>query len=455
MFFFYVGHFEGVFLCCLVETVRRLHQLNIFRLNLHYYFFDYFDITNYTPFSKDQYSHALSICFLFPPLASVPQMPHHQRSSKMPNADTAPDTPPRMWICAKCSYAYNPIWVDICDICESNRGPAAIINTAIAVSGKDDKIVPAKMAAVRAAALAMNNVDDKSSVTISKNGAVKFSASKSTHDFDEVAAIVDVPMASFEQDLEDDVMFVGDTTPDIGGIDTTATDWTCKKCTLVNSVHNKVCIVCGGSKLKSISSVEDMTLRKGEFWSCAQCTLKNSLSTNTCIACKTTRQVPIISGQQTNFRPYTSTPVTKQATPTAAPYHHNRHVTAGGASAVSTSSSAQGTGSTGGVGGHSSGGLAPPVHRVCRSPSPNKPASGAIPKVKLIYYIYDTMIRYSVARTCMCVTLIHNHLKLRDFFVFAETQHWRSYCGPLGKRIQSPQYTCSGGEDMALPGVHV
>lgn len=171
-------------------------------------------------------------------------------------------------------------------------------------------------------------------------------------------------MASFEQDLEDDVTFVSDATAtDI------IQDWTCKKCTLVNSMQNKVCVVCGGSKLKSISSVEDMTLRKGEFWSCAQCTLKNSLSTNTCVACKTVRQIPVISGQQSNFRPYTATPASKSA---AAPYHHNRHT------AVSSSGVAPTQGQTSGAS------LAPPVHRVCRSPSPNKQASGAIPKVSYL-----------------------------------------------------------------------
>lgn len=150
-------------------------------------------------------------------------------------------------------------------------------------------------------------------------------------------------------------------------------EWTCKKCTLVNSVLNKVCIVCGGSKLKSISAVEDMTLRKGEFWTCAQCTLKNSLSITTCSACKATRQIPVISGQQTNFRPYTSTPVS-QINSKVAPLHHNRQspgVSAGQPSANVTVAPTSGTS------------LAPPVHRVCRSPSPNKQASGAIPKVVL------------------------------------------------------------------------
>lgn len=69
--------------------------------------------------------------------------------------------------------------------------------------------------------------------------------------------------------------------------------WTCKKCTLVNSTKDHACIVCGGSKLKSISSVEDMTLRKGEFWTCSQCTLKNSLAFGVCSACKAVRTLPI------------------------------------------------------------------------------------------------------------------------------------------------------------------
>lgn len=174
-------------------------------------------------------------------------------------------------------------------------------------------------------------------------------------------------MASFEQDLDDDVEFVEE-------ISAPSEEWTCKKCTLVNSHRVKACVVCGGSKLRSISAVEDMTLRKGEFWSCAQCTLKNSLSTNTCIACKAVRQIPIISGQQTNFRPYTSSPAqqtTKSVTPA---YHHNRQILAQLSSNSSSSSSSSSTPSVT---------LAPPTHRVSRSPSPrhDRNSSGAIPKV--------------------------------------------------------------------------
>ncbi|KAH8400026.1 hypothetical protein KR215_005469 [Drosophila sulfurigaster] len=70
--------------------------------------------------------------------------------------------------------------------------------------------------------------------------------------------------------------------------------WTCKKCTLVNYATAMACIVCGGSKLKSISSIEDMTLRKGEFWTCSHCTLKNSLAVGLCSACKSMRLLPVM-----------------------------------------------------------------------------------------------------------------------------------------------------------------
>lgn len=84
----------------------------------------------------------------------------------------------------------------------------------------------------------------------------------------------------------------------------TANNWTCKKCTLVNSSLDNVCVVCGGSKLRSISSFEDQTLRKGEFWSCPQCTLKNSLSLNVCSACKAIRNtlpLEIYQQQESNL----------------------------------------------------------------------------------------------------------------------------------------------------------
>lgn len=236
----------------------------------------------------------------------------------------------------------------------------------------------------------------------------------SQHAFDEVPAIVEVPMASFEQDLEDDDdEFIDDlpTIPSIANqhlstniMSTTTTtavasdEWTCKKCTLVNSQRVKACVVCGGSRLRSISAVEDMTLRKGEFWSCATCTLKNSLLSTACSACKAVRQVPVISGQQTNFRPYTSHPVQPNQKPVSYNHHHNRSIMASmtsnsGAAVTSTANSnfaalqqsaaASPAVSANGMPVAPNNCLAPPTHRVSRSPSPkhDRTASGAVPKV--------------------------------------------------------------------------
>ncbi|XP_017467427.1 PREDICTED: calpain-D, partial [Rhagoletis zephyria] len=125
----------------------------------------------------------------------------------------------RTWTCSKCSYAYNRIWTDSCEICESIRSqPTA---------------------------------EQPSLITVTK--------------------------------LETSVT----------ASDRNETQWTCKKCTLVNDPTAVACAVCGGSKLRSICSVEDMTLRKGEFWTCSQCTLKNYLSTGVCSACKSVRSLPI------------------------------------------------------------------------------------------------------------------------------------------------------------------
>lgn len=167
-------------------------------------------------------------------------------------------------------------------------------------------------------------------------------------------------------------------------------EWTCKKCTLVNSPLSIACVVCGGSKLKSISAIEDMTLRKGEFWSCIQCTLKNSLSTNVCIACKASRPGPLIlSHQQSNFRPHNSSPtITNNSitgiSPNNSNYNtktqtalHNRQIlatlTTNNGISSNSHSSQQNSGNFS---------LVPPVNRISRSPSPkHDKSSGAVPKV--------------------------------------------------------------------------
>lgn len=264
-----------------------------------------------------------------------------------PSKAVTPTSVPRMWTCTKCSYAYNPLWVEQCDICESNRTPASLTQPSL--------------------------------ITVTKDGGVlRTSGSskelKSCHGFDEVPTLVEVPIATFEQDLEDEFLDVG----------MSEAEWTCKKCTLVNSAGSMACVVCGGSKLRSITITEDKTLRKGEFWACQQCTLKNSLSTNTCIACKSIRQVPVISGHQTNYRPYTATGSGHQSTssnvghPKALGFHHNRQVLASIPVNTTSNSTSISPVTSGPLGGNS---LAVPAQRASRSPSPRHDrSSGAIPK---------------------------------------------------------------------------
>ncbi|XP_033169292.1 calpain-D isoform X2 [Drosophila mauritiana] len=123
----------------------------------------------------------------------------------------------KMWICIKCSYAYNRLWLQTCEMCEAKAEQ--------------------------------------------QQQQLQLQQQQQHHHHlqQQQAAPRDEP-------------------------------WTCKKCTLVNYSTAMACVVCGGSKLKSISSIEDMTLRKGEFWTCSHCTLKNSLHSPVCSACKSHRQ---------------------------------------------------------------------------------------------------------------------------------------------------------------------
>lgn len=260
-------------------------------------------------------------------------------SIRSPEAST--QQAPRMWTCTKCSYAYNPIWVDNCDICTLRRTPPSLTQPSLITLTKDKPT---------ATIVLEPQTDDQSHVSINnKTETVKFSRQLNDNN------VVEVPIATFEQDLEDDNL---DDTVDY------PQEWTCKKCTLVNSAQATTCIVCGGSKLKSVSTFEELTLRKGEFWVCTHCTLKNSLSITICGACKSVKQ---ISGQQTNYRPYTSTPASNLN-------NKNRP------NAITTSSTSTSTPPS------VQGGLIPPVQKVLRSPSPkyDRSTSGAIPKVSAI-----------------------------------------------------------------------
>lgn len=250
---------------------------------------------------------------------------------------------PRMWTCNKCSYAYNPMWVDNCDICDSARIPASLTQpNLIALSKSDDN---------QSGATSSSPSSSKDNVNNNNQMKLIMTKSSSTHGFDELPSNIRVPMASFEQDLEDDFQFMPAESP---SSEDQPQEWACKKCTLVNSGTATVCIICGGSKLRSTTNVEDMTLRKGEFWSCSQCTLKNSLGTHICIACKAIKQTPSVT-RPPNFRPYTgSSPASTPTTPGSSkpPDAHLGRTQL----------------------------MVPSSSRASRSPSPRHDRSGAIPK---------------------------------------------------------------------------
>uniref|UniRef100_A0A182JEA7 Calpain-D n=1 Tax=Anopheles atroparvus TaxID=41427 RepID=A0A182JEA7_ANOAO len=103
-------------------------------------------------------------------------------------------------------------------------------------------------------------------------------------ELDNIPSIVKVPIASFELDLDEEWC----TKPLLL---TDEKEWSCRKCTLVNSSSELACVACGGSKLRSICNVEEMTLKKGEFWTCPKCTLKNSIVQPDCSACKSVRPI--------------------------------------------------------------------------------------------------------------------------------------------------------------------
>lgn len=198
--------------------------------------------------------------------SSSPVTNHNAQLSS--SSETSNSSIDRMWTCTKCSYAYNPLWSDSCDICNSVRSPPSLTEPSLITVTKDSvRYTPPK------------RDDSEESEGFNNN--------------DPLALVLPVPtptLATLEQDLDDDFQFLpGDGSGSPGT--TCEQDWTCKKCTLVNSGAAMACVLCGGSKLRSITMIEDMTLRKGEFWSCVQCTLKNPLSAQSCMACKTTKKL--------------------------------------------------------------------------------------------------------------------------------------------------------------------
>ncbi|XP_075234504.1 calpain-D-like [Lycorma delicatula] len=185
----------------------------------------------------------------------------------------------RKWTCIKCSYAYNPLCSDICVICLSVRTPPSLTEPSLITVTKDSvRYIPPKSPEPN-------------------SGSNSSSSLEQVHQKDSNDHL--------QQDLEDDFQFLPGEVQEL--------DWTCKKCTLVNINTDLACVVCGGSKLRSITLVRDMTLKKGEFWTCPQCTLKNRLQTTVCQACKAAKQQRLLE-----------VPSSKSAVPRSPSPRHNK-----------------------------------------------------------------------------------------------------------------------------------
>ncbi|XP_044577761.1 calpain-D-like isoform X1 [Cotesia glomerata] len=178
-----------------------------------------------------------------------PVVSQRARSESTSPVETPGSSSPlrRMWTCRKCSYAYNPLWSIGCDICSSNRTPPSLLQPSLITVTKDT--------------LNCRPNIPQSPIVVSR---------------DSVRYIPKATLATAESDLEDSIE-----APMPGP------KWTCKKCTLLNPASRTTCEACGGSKLRSVTHVEDPTLRKGESWVCPSCTLRNPLTAQNCNACKT------------------------------------------------------------------------------------------------------------------------------------------------------------------------
>lgn len=204
-------------------------------------------------------------------------------ASTTPLDDRTANSPlKRMWTCRKCSYAYNPLWSGGCDICGSSRSPPSLTQPSLITVTKDS----------------VNSRQAHSPIVVSR---------------DSVRYIPSRPTGYFTESDSDDLLELGP-------------GWTCKKCTLLNPTSKTTCEACGGSKLRSVSHLDDPTLRKSESWVCQSCTLRNPLTAITCNACKnqsfteTPRENRLLAQRSPSPRLNCPTPTSQKA---VTPRHRN------------------------------------------------------------------------------------------------------------------------------------
>lgn len=130
------------------------------------------------------------------------------------------------WVCNNCSFSFNPVWATTCQSCDT--AAAAVINT--------------------------NGIHDQNGYGDEMNA--RNSSGRN------LSRMLGVPLLD---------------------------QWTCVKCTLINSSNERFCCACGGSKLNSTSSKQYRTLKPNESWVCPSCTLRNQHSLTECRVCNTSR----------------------------------------------------------------------------------------------------------------------------------------------------------------------
>ena len=112
---------------------------------------------------------------------SLPVPPGSVQTTASAFTDLQPSTSSleRMWTCTKCSYAYNPLWSDSCDICNSVRSPPSLTEPSLITVTKDSvRYTPTKQEIVQ-------DSDSLISDNLSSRGS-------------------SATLATLEQDLEDD-----------------------------------------------------------------------------------------------------------------------------------------------------------------------------------------------------------------------------------------------------------
>ncbi len=146
------------------------------------------------------------------------------------------------WTCDRCSYADNSSATSRCDVCDATASECSTI-----IVDKD---------------------------------TVRYTPPKRRTNTE---TLLSPPADPLRQTLEEDFQFLPMEQH------RSREEWRCKKCTLLNSDEVNICEACGGSKIRSLTSTPEATLKHGEFWICPRCTLKNALKEGHCVVCKTTR----------------------------------------------------------------------------------------------------------------------------------------------------------------------